>query len=127
MAAFHSFLGFLLMPTFAERLKAAREARNLNQSRLSEQLGVNPKVYNRWEKGTAIPHFDTVVKIADLLQVSLDQLAGRTDLTDARFRNPKLERLYREAETLPDEDQQALMIVLDSLVKRSHLTKLLEQ
>ena len=68
-----------------------------------------------------------MVKIADLLQVSLDQLAGRTDLINARFRNPKLERLYREAETLPDEDQQALMIVLDSLVKRSHLTKLLEQ
>ena len=57
----------------------------------------------------------------------LVKLAGRTDLTHARFRNPKLERLYREAETLPDEDQQALMIVLDSLVKRSQLTKLLEQ
>ena len=125
MAAFHSFLGLLVMPTFAERLKAAREGRNLNQSRLSEQLGVNPKVYNRWEKGTAIPHFDTVVKIADLLQVSLDQLAGRADLTDARFRNPKLESLCREAETLPDEDQQALLIVLDSLVKRAHIAKLM--
>jgi hypothetical protein len=42
------------------------------------QLEVNPRVYNRRERGTAVPQFDTVVRIADILQVSLDELAVRS-------------------------------------------------
>ena len=40
-----------------------------------------PRVYNRWEKGGNVPHFDTIVKLADILQVSLDELAGRKELS----------------------------------------------
>jgi transcriptional regulator with XRE-family HTH domain len=114
------------MAHFAERLKEARQARGLSQVRLAELLEVNPRVYNRWEHGTAVPHFDTVVKIADLLKVSLDELAGRVaPSTDVQVRNPELHELYEQMDRLPDEDQRALLILMDSLVKRSEMTKVL--
>lgn len=109
------------MELFANRLREFRSARGLTQVRLSELLGISPRVYNRWEQGDADPRLDTVVKIADLLKVSLDDLLGRTEPEEPEFQisNPKLHRLCRQIDQLPDEDQQALVIVLDSLVKRS--------
>ena len=111
---------------FAERLRAAREARKLTQTRLAELLDVSPRVYNRWEKGLATPHFDTVVKIADILKVSLDELAGRKESdTEVLVHNHKLHSLCQQIDHLSDEDQKALIILMDSLVKRSQLTKVL--
>ena len=126
MFIFHNHYRNLNMPNFAERLKTAREARQMTQLRLAELLNIDPVVYNRWEKGKAVPHFDTVVKIADILQMSLDELAGRTEPTpEIRVRNPRLQTLYQQMDGLSDEDQQALVILMDSLVKRSQMTKLL--
>ncbi|WP_238715484.1 MULTISPECIES: helix-turn-helix domain-containing protein [Tenebrionibacter/Tenebrionicola group] len=108
------------MTAFAERLRLLREARNLSQVRLSELLGVDPRAYNRWEKGASAPHLDTVIKIADVLQVTLDELVGRKAMTeDVKIRNHTLHSLWQKADQLPDSDQQALIIVLDSFVKKS--------
>ena len=57
-------------------IQLLRQARNITQARLAELVGVSARVYNRWEKGGNVPHFDTIVKLADILQVSLDELAG---------------------------------------------------
>ena len=108
------------MSAFAERLRLLREARNLSQVRLSELLGVDPRAYNRWEKGASAPHLDTVIKIADVMQVSLDELVGRKAISeDVKVHNHALHALWQKADLLPDSDQQALIAVLDSFVKKS--------
>ncbi len=73
----HRWIQGLDMSIFAERLRLLRQARNITQARLANLLEVSPRVYNRWEKGGNIPHFGTIVNIADILQVTLDELAGR--------------------------------------------------
>jgi len=112
------------MANFAERLRTLRSRRNINQARFADLLGISPRVYNRWETGDAVPHFDTVVKIAEALDVSLDELAGRIDATDKQqLRNPELHQLYQQVDELPDEDQQALMVVIDRLVTSSRVSR----
>ena len=117
----------LQMDAFVERLKGFRTARGLSQARLAELLSVSPRVYNRWERGMATPRLDTVVRIADILAVSLDELAGREPPEHVEFRvhNPKLHSLYKEIDKLSDEDQRALTVLLDSLVKRSRMDRLM--
>jgi transcriptional regulator with XRE-family HTH domain len=117
----------LTMQVFSERLKTLRNQRALSQAALAQMLDVSPRVYNRWEKGTAIPRLDTVVRIADILQVSIDELAGRAESKTPVFkiRNPKLHDLYQQIDKLSLEDQQALYVLLDSLIKRSEIGKLL--
>jgi len=86
------------------------------------------RVYTRWENGDATPLFGTVVKIADILGVSLDELAGRKEPNgDAQIHNVELHRLYRKVDQLSDEDQKALVIVLDSLVKRSRVSRVMAE
>lgn len=114
------------MSIFAERLRLLRQARNITQARLAELVGVGARVYNRWEKGGNVPHFDTVVRIADILQVSLDDLAGRKEPSpELKLRNYELRQLCQQCDDLPDQDQQALIVMMDSLVKKANLTKVM--
>lgn len=116
------------MADFHQRLRALRTELKLTQARVAELLGVSPRVYTRWENGDAVPLFATVVKIADILNVTLDELAGRKEIAgEARIKNPELHRLYKKVDSIPDEDQKALLVVLDSLVKRSGMSKLMAE
>ena len=118
----------LAMPGLPERLKELRNKRKLTQTRLAELLKVSARVYNRWEKGTAAPHLDTVIKIADILQVDLDDLVGRKPTeSDFLIHNQRLHQLCKQIDRLPDEEQQALIIVMDGLVKRRRLAEVLTE
>ena len=73
-----------------------------------------------------MPRVDAIVKIAELLDVSVDTILGRAATqAEPRLRNPKLHSLYKEVDHLSDDDQQALVVLLDSLVKRSQMNRLL--
>ena len=116
------------MANFAQRLKELRTAGRLTQTRLAELLAISPRVYSRWETGDVTLHFDTIVRLAEILGVSLDEIAGRKDISsEAAIKNPELNRLCRKVDQLSDEDQQALVIVLDSLVKRSRVGKVMAE
>jgi transcriptional regulator with XRE-family HTH domain len=113
------------MEQFAARLREAREARQMTQARLAELLNVDRRVYNRWERSASLPQLDAVVRIAQVLQTSVDALVGLEPPTEPRIHNPKLHALYEQMDSLSDEDQQALIVLMDSLVKRSQMTRLM--
>lgn len=115
------------MAAFAERLKQIRMERKLTQTRIAELLGVSIRVYHRWENGDATPHLDTLVKIAEVLKVSADELLGIEELRDeSRIHNHELHRLYSQVDSLSDDAQQALIVVLDGLVKRASVQRMVE-
>lgn len=122
----HSFsMTWLDMSVFVERLRLLREARQITQARLASLLAVDPRVYNRWERGTATPQFDTVMRIADILQVSLDELAGRSaSISEPKIHNSELSNLYQQVDNLPDASQQALVLVIDGMVKQAKMEKI---
>ena len=73
-----------------------------------------------------MPHLDTIVKIADILQIALDELAGRQKPSqELKIRNYQLRQLCQLCDTLPDTDQQALIVMMDSLVKKSDVTRVI--
>lgn len=113
---------------FAERLRTLRTARGLKQNRLAELLGIPPRSYNRWERGTYVPHVEMLVKLADILQVSLDELIGRTDsFSEPTIRNHELHELLQQVDQLPDFEQQTAVVMLDGLVKKNQMERLANQ
>ncbi|GKW22370.1 hypothetical protein PEC302107_40990 [Pectobacterium araliae] len=123
--SFQDWLSENGMEIFATRLREAREARNMTQARLADLLTVNRRVYNRWERGASVPQLDTVVKIAQALQMSVDALVGLEKPEAPKIHNPKLQALYAQMDSLSDEDQQALIVLMDSLVTRTKMAKLI--
>ena len=129
IAIFDNFYGCMNMAELelAQRLKILREKRKLTQTRLANLMGVSPRVYNRWENGDSTPYWDSIVKIANLLDVSLDEMAGRSNPSDTTvIRNPKLHELYKKIDVLTDEEQQALIVLIDSVIARSKMNKIMQ-
>ena len=57
-------------------IKQLREQRGMTQEELANRLGVKYPAVSKWERGMAYPSMNTVIKMADLFQVSLDVVLG---------------------------------------------------
>ena len=67
------------MKVFQERLIEQRKLNKLTQRQLAEYLQIAQPSYIRYENGSAEPSLETLVKIADYFDVSVDYLLGRTE------------------------------------------------
>src|SRR5437899_4219009 len=61
----------------AERLQKLRETRRLTQAELGRKAGMAAASISHFETGQRTPSLDSLVKLADALQVSVDTLLGR--------------------------------------------------
>ena len=68
------------MDGLGERLKKLRKEHEYTQDFLADYLNVTIPAIGYYEKGTNEPPLQTLIKLADLYQVSLDWLAGRTNV-----------------------------------------------
>lgn len=66
------------MAIFTERLSALQSAKCLKKE-LCAELGISIMTYYRYERGEREPSISTLIAIADLFDVSLDYIVGRSD------------------------------------------------
>lgn len=66
--------------SFAMRLKKLREQKKLNQTELANLLEVSNGSISKWERGDRQPDYETLEKIADTFNVTIDYLLGRSDI-----------------------------------------------
>ena len=59
------------------RLCTLRKAAGLSQTQLGEKLHVTNKAVSKWENGRAMPGLDMIRQLADLLNVTVDELLAR--------------------------------------------------
>jgi transcriptional regulator with XRE-family HTH domain len=65
---------------FARRLKEARSRANITQVEMAQELGIPFTTYRNYETLSGAnrePEFETLTKIADVLDVTTDYLLGR--------------------------------------------------
>jgi HTH-type transcriptional regulator, competence development regulator len=62
-----------------ERIAKLRKEHKLSQYDLAERLGYSRGKLSNYEQGSRQPDYDTLKKIADFFEVSVDYLLGRTD------------------------------------------------
>lgn len=64
---------------FSERLKKIREDSNYSRNDLAAAINLTSAAISNYENANREPDIQTLVKIADCLNVSIDYLVGRTD------------------------------------------------
>ena len=88
-----------------EIIKALRERYGFTQEEIAKQLGVSRSSYSHYEKGDVKPKIKYLVKLANIFNVTTDDLTGFNDFSNSgRFRH------------FSDSDS-------DELVNRIELTK----
>ena len=78
---------------FSERLKDLRKQVGLTQVDVAEKLGISQPAYASWERGVKKPTQENLVKIAQVLNVSVDYLVGNSDERTDELDN--IELLFR--------------------------------
>ncbi len=63
--------------SFGENISRLRRERGITQIRLAEELNYSDKAVSKWERGESIPDTYTVLKIAEIFDISVDELLGR--------------------------------------------------
>ena len=64
---------------FSERLKEVRLEKNLTCKQLADYLQVSTRLVNFWERGERECSFEMLLRLSELLDVSIDYLLGRTN------------------------------------------------
>lgn len=72
---------------FGKNLFELRNKAGITRKELAEKLGIARVSISGWENGLRFPTADKLIEIANLLNVSLDTLCGRDEVTDTRAIN----------------------------------------
>lgn len=90
---------------FSERLKNLRKQANFTQVEVAEKLGISQPAYASWERGVKKPTQENLVKIAQILNVSVDYLVGNSEEKSDELDN--IELLFRmNSKGLTEEEKK---------------------
>lgn len=70
------------MASFSERIKELRLEKGISQEALGNIIGVKRFSVYSYEKGRACPEMKGLIALAEYFDVSIDYLAGRTDVRE---------------------------------------------
>ncbi len=92
---------------FGERLRRARENRQLNQTELAAKAGLQPSAIGHFEKERRKPSFANIRSLAKALNVTSDYLLGRT------LEMGQATTAFRGEENLSDGDREHIQMMID--------------
>ena len=65
---------------FPKRLKELRQKKGLTQQNIADLVHVNRVTYTNWEKWNREPNFETLLKLASILNTTTSYLLGESDI-----------------------------------------------
>jgi putative transcriptional regulator len=98
-------------------LARLRKERGYTQAELATKMGLIQALVSDYERGKLRLHADMVLRFAHALEVSTDELLGRTSgRRPAAPRTVRLLRRLQPLEELPRADQRAVLKFVDALL-----------
>ena len=94
------------------QLKRIRKMRGINQDEIAQELGVKTR-YGTWERGERNMSFPQACAIADILDCTLDEIAGRKPVRE--YTDPRQEQLNGCYESLNEESKTDVANMVKSI------------
>lgn len=105
-----------------EKLKQLRKERKIKQQEIADFLKISRQAYSHYENEQRQPTPETLDKLADYFNVSVDYLLGREEKTT--ITDPDKNKIsiiarggYKYTEVLSDEDMEAAIKYIELLKK----------
>ena len=101
-----------------ENIKAFRQKKGMTQEELASRLHVVRQTVSKWEKGLSVPDAELLIRLAEVLEVSVAQLLGGEAGTATEEKpDAMIEQLSRINEQLAIKNRRAKR--LGTIVARS--------
>lgn len=85
-----------------------RKAKKLTQTKLAEKLFISEKTISKWENGNGIPDTNTLPKLCEIFEVSLNELLNGERLTSENYANKAETKLLELQKVKEDGDKKLL-------------------
>lgn len=112
-----------------------RKEKNMTQSEVAEKLNVSYQAVSKWERDESLPDITLLPAIADLFEISIDQLLGRSfdmkkeeveaakqiiqESSDETFNNQVTEFVNQEFSKKPNIDSEELSDSISDYISKS--------
>jgi len=107
--------------SFGKRLQEARKKKGFSQEFIAKELNTKAPVIGRYERDEMKPSIEVATKLADLLEVSLDYLVGKTDV---ELDKTTLNRIL-EVSRFAKEDREHVFSVIDAFIAKRKIQSIL--
>ena len=110
-----------------ENIRALREQKRLSQKEVAAAIGAAPTQYSRVENGKVLPSLTTLMKVAKVLDTSLDDLvtANGQAAQEVSIKDKSLFDKVKLIDTLPEEEKTAVLKVLELALNKKKFKDLL--
>ena len=111
--------------TLGQRIRTFRLAKGLTQTELGELVGLTQRQITYYEAAEGSPTPEMIVRFAEVLDVSTDELLGRRP-APARVAATKHMRLlhqFKQLEQLPTEERKAVLKMIDAFASQPRKRK----
>lgn len=67
--------------TFGQMISSLRKEKGMTQLELAEKMGVTDKAVSKWERDLSFPDVNSIPKLAEIFEISIDELMQTKDST----------------------------------------------
>jgi transcriptional regulator with XRE-family HTH domain len=104
---------------FGERLVTARQELGLSQAQVAERLGITQQSYGGWERRETALKPEHLIRLAEILNVTVDYLLGKENGRKRRGGPAgKLRQVFERASQLPRHQQSKVAEFVEAFVKQ---------
>jgi transcriptional regulator with XRE-family HTH domain len=97
-----------------DKITALRKQKELSQTDLGKAAGVSREIIGRYERNEVLPSIEVAAKIADVLEVSLDYLAGNSKKAAV---DKKTMKLIHDIEDLEPSIKDKLIFLANAVIR----------
>lgn len=113
---------------FADKLRQLRKDRGWTQDKLAEKLDAHGRQIGKYELGLILPGAETLIKIAKVLNVSIDYLLLDDQVNPVNeINDPELLRLFQMVDTMDVEERKTIKSLIDAYVKKHQMEGILNK
>lgn len=107
--------------TLGQRIRTFRLAKGLTQTELGELVDLSQRQITYYEAAEGSPSPAMLVRLAEVLDVTTDELLGRRSSSPspvAATRHMRLLHQFKQLEQLPPEERKAVLKMIDAFASR---------
>ena len=113
--------------SLGRKIAQLRNERGMTQRDLADRLDINQSMVTRWEKDQVQPKSSTLERLAQALEVTVEELFPDSETDTARpttirgLANRELAELLSQVNELDSTDQMALQAVLEAMLTKRRI------
>ena len=106
-------------PMFGQRLIHFRQKAGMTQYELAEALDISRDLVGHYERRSQNPNLDFVIKVAELFEITVDELLGFKPERDKSGPPPRVRKLTERLTELPKTKQGVVLEMLESYLDKA--------